>query len=161
MNQQLKRLALDGCFKGKIAVGTPLVGTVCYHSFSLCNCDSKSAEELLNVVRSYKVNDNRIDMTYIKNSSISVEDKIAMQQLEKLSRRIDNYFETELLWRGPETLPDGSFYMAKRRATILHEKMEKDPNLKSVLQAKITDYVRKGYARKLLPTRCCLRVLIT
>ncbi|XP_062557391.1 uncharacterized protein LOC134222264 [Armigeres subalbatus] len=68
--------------------------------------------------------------------------------MEETTRRIDNRFETGLLWRSDFVeLPD-SYPMALRRLECLERRMARDPLLKENIHRQISEYQEKGYAHR-------------
>ena len=63
-------------------------------------------------------------------------------------KRLDNRYEVGLLWRDENTLSD-SKVMAKRRLECVERKLLKDEKLLESYNNKITEYIAKGYAKKL------------
>ena len=79
-----------------------------------------------------------------------VEEKRARQILEETTKRVDDRFETGLLWRQDERQFPDSYPMAVRRMKALDRKLEKNPALKENVCKQIKDYQVKGYAHKII-----------
>lgn len=79
----------------------------------------------------------------------SLEDQRAIQIQEKTTKKLNNRYETGLLWRYDDVRFPDSFNMALRRMSCLESRMRKNPILAANLKNQIKDYISKGYARKL------------
>ncbi|XP_053691246.1 uncharacterized protein LOC128739767 [Sabethes cyaneus] len=143
-----------------IAIKTRLGWTVCggwgsetntslhHYTFHICPCDTKTDDELHQAMKEYFALDS-LGVAKSEKPLLSVEDERALSMLQALTRYKRGRYETGLLWRYDDTrLPD-SRAMALRRFQCLKKRMEKDPEMARTLQAKISDYVEKGYIRKL------------
>ncbi|XP_065082921.1 uncharacterized protein LOC135705239 [Ochlerotatus camptorhynchus] len=76
----------------------------------------------------------------------AAEDRRARELLEKTTIRVDERFETGLLWKNENPqLPD-SFPMALKRMKTLERKLSRNPELQQNVEKQIADYKRKGYA---------------
>ncbi|XP_062714917.1 uncharacterized protein LOC134291324 [Aedes albopictus] len=105
----------------------------------------------------YLLNEQLRDFFTLDNNGVnasyetleSEENKRARRLLEKTTRRMDDRFETGLLWKSddpefPETYP-----MAIRRMKSLEKKLMGNPPLAERVSEQILDFERKGYIRKL------------
>nr|XP_043066509.1 uncharacterized protein LOC122321147 [Drosophila bipectinata] len=73
--------------------------------------------------------------------------QLAIQQLEKNTRRINGRFEAGLLWRfKDDKLPD-SLPTALKRARCLYQELTHEPELAKEIRRQLDEYVKKGYAR--------------
>lgn len=104
--------------------------------------------ELAETVRTYFTTE---DFGVKKPEAIveSDEDIRARRLLKSTTKRIDDHFETGLLWRTDTVNFPNSYNMALRRLTGVESKMRRDPNYASQYQEQINSYIAKGYARKL------------
>ncbi|XP_055923707.1 uncharacterized protein LOC129954075 [Eupeodes corollae] len=86
----------------------------------------------------------------VVSKKVTLEEDRGITLLKKhTKRRIDNHFETGLLWRFDEfSLPE-SITMAKNRLQCLERKLKRQPELLEVFRRTIKDYLLKGYIRKL------------
>lgn len=76
----------------------------------------------------------------------SSDEKRAREILERTTKRVEERFETGLLWKTDnQSFPD-SFPMAMRRLKQLEKRLGKDPDLYNNVCKQIEDYQSKGYA---------------
>ncbi|XP_055633030.1 uncharacterized protein LOC129773448 [Toxorhynchites rutilus septentrionalis] len=81
----------------------------------------------------------------------SDEDRRARELLEKTTIRVDDRFETGLLWKDDNPqLPD-SFPMALKRMKSLERKLAKNPQLEQNVKNQIEEYQLKGYTHVTTP----------
>ncbi|XP_055543223.1 uncharacterized protein LOC129728792 [Wyeomyia smithii] len=78
----------------------------------------------------------------------SSENQRARAILEATTIRVDDRFETGLLWRADTRHFPDSYPMAVRRLISLEKKLDRDPELFQSVHQQIRDYVTKGYAHK-------------
>lgn len=150
----------EGEFRQPIAVKSRLGWTICggnglvqganlhYYSFHICPCNSSSDDELHQAMKNYFSLDS-LGVTKTDNVLVSVEDQRALSMLQSLTCHKDDRYESGLLWRYDDTRPPDSRPMALRRFHCLKNRLDKDAELHTTLQAKIADYLSKGYIRKL------------
>jgi hypothetical protein len=81
----------------------------------------------------------------------SKEDERAYKILQETTMMKNKQYETGLLWRFDSVVLPSSRSMAEKRLYCLERKMEKDPEIKHFFTSAISDYLAKGYARKLTP----------
>ncbi|XP_058454825.1 uncharacterized protein LOC131432514 [Malaya genurostris] len=149
----------EGKYDDPIAVKTRLGWTVCggwkaekmqgvgQCSFHVCVNPEKSDENLHQIVKAYFALDSQ-GITKSENV-LSSEDQRAHDLLKSGTYLRGNRYETGLLWRHDDfRLPD-SREMALQRHLSLVKRLEKNPLLAEILHQKLSDYIRKGYARKL------------
>ena len=79
----------------------------------------------------------------------SKEDKQAETILEKTSQRVEDRWETGLLWREATPNLPKSKNMAFKRLEGIERKMDKDSEYAALYCDKIDNYIQKGYVRKL------------
>ncbi|XP_043069926.1 uncharacterized protein [Drosophila bipectinata] len=117
-----------------------------YHVFHICACEADENKEILRMLEQCMWSDGgpRPEMN---SKSVSNDDQLAIQQLEKNTRRINGRFETGLLWRyKDDKLPD-SLPTALKRARCLYQKLTREPELAKGIRRQLDEYVMKGYAR--------------
>ncbi|XP_055527406.1 uncharacterized protein LOC129720022 [Wyeomyia smithii] len=150
----------EGSLDQPIAVKTRLGWTICggcgsddaanftNYAFHVCECNHQSDDEVHQMVKEYFSMESLGIMKMTKDP-LSTDDQRAVSLLRSLTKFNGNRFETGLLWRyDGARLPD-SKEMALRRFYGLEKRMQKDPELVNALKQKISEYVDKGYARKL------------
>nr|XP_049463118.1 uncharacterized protein LOC125906755 [Anopheles coluzzii] len=76
------------------------------------------------------------------------DERRALTILETTTVRIGNRFESGLLWKTDNVELPSSLGMARRRLECLERRMERDPNLKTVVHHHIADMMEKGYIHK-------------
>ena len=79
----------------------------------------------------------------------SKDEEKAIAIMEKTTRRVENKWETGLLWKEESMKLPESKSMALRRLWSVEKKMDKDQSFADQYIKKIEDYISKGYARKL------------
>nr|XP_043067151.1 uncharacterized protein LOC122321373 [Drosophila bipectinata] len=117
-----------------------------YHVFHICGCEADENMEILRLLGQCMWSDGgpRPEMN---SKSASNDDQLAIQQLEKNTKRISGRFETGLLWRyKDDKLPD-SLPTALKRARCLYQKLSREPELAKEIRRQLDEYVKKGYAR--------------
>lgn len=119
-----------------------------FHGLQACECNGVTDDNLHAAMKSYFAIDS-LGISQPSKLSLSVEDQRAMDILETVTRIKDGRFESGLLWKYDNVrLPD-SKAMARRRWECLERRMRKDEKLSETLQAKMNEYIDKGYVRKL------------
>ncbi|XP_017488710.1 PREDICTED: uncharacterized protein LOC108376960 [Rhagoletis zephyria] len=76
-------------------------------------------------------------------------DERALSILEAKTKRVGGRYETGLLWREDVPPFPNSYHMALNRLKNVERKMSKDEVFATEYRAKISDYLKKGYPRKL------------
>ncbi|XP_055615196.1 uncharacterized protein LOC129761499 [Toxorhynchites rutilus septentrionalis] len=150
----------EGTQNQPIAVKTRLGWTICgggnqddatnlVHSiFHVCPCEKRTDEDLHKAMKEYFAIDS-LGVAQPKKTLLSAEDERAQFLLESTTVLKGGRYETGLLWRYDSVrLPD-SRSMALRRLQCLKTRMDRDPQLADALNQKISEFVTKGYARKL------------
>ncbi|XP_058826865.1 uncharacterized protein LOC131686880 [Topomyia yanbarensis] len=109
---------------------------------SRCDCD----EELHDTVKQFFA----IEEAGVRPSNIpmSKEEQRALTILETTTRRVENRFETGLLWKEDNVEFPNSYTMAVRRLECLERRMDRDPLLKENLHRQMCEYEAKGYAHR-------------
>ena len=82
---------------------------------------------------------------------ISKAEERAMNILKQTTVRIGERYESGMLWRDNFSIFPDSYKMAEQRLASVERKMARDEDYAKEYRAKISDYVQKGYARKLSP----------
>ena len=109
-----------------------------------CKCD----DELHNLVKqSFKTESFGV-LPPVKKL-LSHEDKRAQKIMENTTKRVDDRWETGLLWRHDDPNLPPSYMMAKQRLYTIEKQMRKDEVFSSLYKEKIKEYVQKRYAVKL------------
>lgn len=152
-----KKLILDPNGEGPIATQTKLGWTVhgrevvskisnVHPTFVICDC--KQLEERVdNMVEKYFEQEDfgiKVDKPQYTH-----EDQLALETMKKTTRYAENCYETGLLWRRKGVIMPNNYKMCLRRLVSVESKIKKDQNFGKAYQAKIKEYVEKGYARKL------------
>ncbi|XP_050394219.1 uncharacterized protein LOC126812082 [Patella vulgata] len=79
----------------------------------------------------------------------SIEDKRASMILDKTTRLINGHYESGLLWKNDNVTLPNNRHQAEDRLRSLKRRFEKDDDFGKVYTKTMTDYIQKGYARKL------------
>lgn len=150
----------EGSLDQPIAVKTRLGWTICggcgasdasnfvHYTFHVCECRHQSDEAVHQMVKEYFSIDS-VGIAKTNKDPLSTDDQRAVSLLRSLTKFNGIRYETGLLWRyDGARLPD-SKEMALRRYYGLERRMQKDPELASALQQKMSEYLVKGYVRKL------------
>ncbi|XP_055632766.1 uncharacterized protein LOC129773204 [Toxorhynchites rutilus septentrionalis] len=153
-NVMLVRKSREGNNNQPIAIKTRLGWTVyggnsndvelhmIHYSFHVSPCSCNTHDNLHQTVKQY-FSLEAMGITKPSQSLMSNEDKHALHLLESLTQFSGERYETGLLWRHDEIrLPD-SKALAQRRLYCLEKRMEKDPELKRIMQGKIAEYIEK------------------
>ncbi|XP_058443961.1 uncharacterized protein LOC131425801 [Malaya genurostris] len=132
-----------GCCKTKATYGY-----VNHHTAQLCQCRGKADEDLNEIMKQYFSLEG-LGVSTPNKLLLSNEDQRAGELLETLTRRMNGRYESGLLWKYESVrLPD-SKTMALRRWECLNRRLLKDRDLAQVINSTISDYLVKGYIRKL------------
>jgi hypothetical protein len=79
----------------------------------------------------------------------SVEDKKALQIMEKKLKIVDGHFQVALPWRNnPPYLPNNKM-VAERRGLLLRKRLLRDDELLKKYRTTLNEYLEKGYAEKI------------
>ena len=82
-------------------------------------------------------------------STLSIEDKEALQTLERTTKLVGGRYEVGLLWKNEKPhLPDNRV-QAERRLQQLNRRFQRDPEFAEQYKMVMDEYIRKGYARRL------------
>ena len=103
-------------------------------------------EELEQLFRNYFCLDN-----FGVNESPTIrskEDVKAMKIMEATTKRVENRWETGLLWREKNPVIPESKEAALRRLYGIEKKMDKDRNFAELCTQKFQEYIEKGYLRE-------------
>ncbi|XP_055623761.1 uncharacterized protein LOC129767164 [Toxorhynchites rutilus septentrionalis] len=118
------------------------------HSVQPCPCSEQSDEMLQQAVRDYFSLDS-LGVYKSEKRLVSSEEQRAQEILQSLVQTNTGRYEVSLLWKFDKVRLPNSKPTALRRFHCLEARMKKQPELSNVLRAKIEDYLRKGYIRKL------------
>ncbi|XP_055604494.1 uncharacterized protein LOC129752749 [Uranotaenia lowii] len=124
------------------------VSHVNHHSVQLCQCETDTDQELHEAMKKYFSLES-LGISKPEKLLLSKDDQRANELLATLTTRKNGRYESGLLWRYDNVrLPD-SRAMALRRWECLYRRMQKDKNLAQAMNAKMQEYLTKGYIRKL------------
>ena len=88
---------------------------------------------------------------YEKPAPQSREDERAMSILENTTKKLQNRYETGMLWKEDNVeFPDNK-RMALKRLEATERSLKRRPELASAYQDTMTAYIQQGHARKLTP----------
>ncbi|XP_058816775.1 uncharacterized protein LOC131680070 [Topomyia yanbarensis] len=118
------------------------------HSVQTCPCSERSDGMLQQAVREYFSLDG-LGIYRPEKQLYSAADQRAQQLMQSASKTESGRYEVSLLWKFDEFRLPNSKPVALRRFHCLEARMKKQPELAQVLRAKIEDYRKKGYIRKL------------
>lgn len=96
---------------------------------------------------------DRIVLEAPAHVTLSEEDKRAIEIMETTTKKVGDRYETGLLWKTDHPELPNSYGQAISRLASMDKKFLKDKDLHKWYQAKITEYVSKGYAYKMSPER--------
>lgn len=84
---------------------------------------------------------------------LSIEDKRALKILEDTTRVVDGHYEVGLLWKEDQPQLPNNRTLAERRVDLLRRRLTKPGNeeMAAKYRAVMSEYISKGYARKLTP----------
>ncbi|XP_059217038.1 uncharacterized protein LOC131994307 isoform X1 [Stomoxys calcitrans] len=105
-------------------------------------------EDMNNMMRGYFDVETLGIKVYTK-PLISKKNERAMQLLNKATKWVNGRYECPLLWKENVPLIPESYDMALRRLYSIEQKMAKNREYGIEYKAKIDDYIKKGYCRKL------------
>ncbi|XP_058817368.1 uncharacterized protein LOC131680673 [Topomyia yanbarensis] len=122
-----------------------------HRSYHICACNKGHDEDLHAAVKEYFALDS---MGIISPRKIlqSKEDERAIRLLEQCTTLKNGRHESGLLWKYNDVRLPNSRSMALTRTKCLEKRMEREPELASMLKSKISEYEEKGYVRKLTST---------
>ncbi|XP_064635241.1 uncharacterized protein LOC135492615 [Lineus longissimus] len=137
-----------------IAVKTPLdwtlLGTSDQATSSSANVNiinAKDAELKEEIERFWR--SESFGVRHVEESSLSIEDRKAIQILEETTRLVNGHYEIGMLWRDSESpLPDNKS-IASKRHYLLEKKLNRDEDVKCLYTETLEGYVSKCFARKL------------
>ncbi|XP_049294139.1 uncharacterized protein LOC125769448 [Anopheles funestus] len=120
-------------------------------SFHVCTCGGSSDDRLTAIVKEYFT----LESIGIDKSSKVLESKDnerALAILERETKFKDDHYETGLLWRYDALDLPCNKAAAMKRYVCLKQKMRKDRVLAEAVNAKMREYLSKGYIKKLSDT---------
>ncbi|CAG7701925.1 unnamed protein product, partial [Allacma fusca] len=109
-----------------------------------CNHD----EELNRMVKESFSTEN-FGVRIVEMPMRSMQDKRALEIMERTTKRIGDRFETGLLWKADDIVLPESKSTAMRRLKCIERRMDKDLQFAVRYSAKINEFIEKGYAREL------------
>ena len=126
------------------------------------NCEDCGRDRGRGIEQPYQTNDEMLseqlerlwktdfgDMTVDTKVEASVEDRKALDIVEKSLRIEDDHFQAALHWRtDPPDMPNNK-QMVERRLRSLKNRLTKDSKLLEKYTATMEDYITKGYAKKI------------
>ena len=80
---------------------------------------------------------------------MTVNDKRAVEILQKTTTKHENHYVTGLLWKDNNIILPNNKALALSRLYNLEKKLSKDSNLKEMYTETMNDYIKKGYAQQL------------
>ena len=83
----------------------------------------------------------------------SVDDRQAVEILERTTKKVDGHFETGLLWRDENIVLPNNRCMAVSRLHSTERKLMKHPQLAQKYQDVLDEYVAKEHCKKLSPQK--------
>lgn len=83
------------------------------------------------------------------NGIVPTEEKRAYELWDKTTRFLGDRYETGLLFKYDTFQMPNNYNLALSRLQCLMKKCEKEPGLKTIINNKIEEHVKKGYARKI------------
>ncbi|XP_065095610.1 uncharacterized protein LOC135717448 [Ochlerotatus camptorhynchus] len=118
------------------------------HTIKVCECNLDSDENLHAAMKNYFTLDS---LGVVKPEKVlrSTEDQRAMEMLEKLTIPKEGRYESGLLWKYDNVRFPCSKGMAFRRWQCLDRRMQRDKEFSETVMVKMSEYVAKGYVRKL------------
>ncbi|XP_073814325.1 uncharacterized protein [Musca autumnalis] len=143
----------EGLWNQPIATKTRLGWTIqgpndCYRQCSCINIHHCDCEEKNNELHQMVKENFNLENSSVK-TVVSAQDSRSMNILKTSCQKVDGRYEVGLLWKyNVRQLPE-SYNNARKRLTCLQKKFQKDKSLPDVLQEKINNLLKKGYARKL------------
>lgn len=114
----------------------------------LCQNESQRLQELCDTVNEYFTTEN----FGVKAPTVKLESEAnirARELMENTTVRINDRYETGLLWSRDNIQLPNSYMMATQRLKGLEHKMRSDPDFAREYREKIEYYVSNGYARRL------------
>ena len=85
-------------------------------------------------------------------SSMSAEDRRALDILRETTRKVGNHYEVGLLWKSDDVKMPNNYNAALRRLMSTERSLNKQPKKAAAYEEALMGYVNKGHARKLTAT---------
>ncbi|XP_058837537.1 uncharacterized protein LOC131693614 [Topomyia yanbarensis] len=101
-----------------------------------------SNEELHDILKSHY----SLEESVVKVQEESAEDQRARLIMERTTKRVENRFETGLLWKTDEVNFPDSYPMALKRLKQLERKLQKSPEVYQNVRQQIAEFQEKDYA---------------
>ena len=77
---------------------------------------------------------------------MSINDKRAMEILQKTATKYENHYAVGILWTEDDVVLPNNKSLALSRLYSLEKKLGKDQNIKQTYTETMNDYIAKGYA---------------
>lgn len=122
--------------------GTSLSQTNGVYHISVCDCDGHLHE---GIDKFLALDDRGSGKEYLETA----EEKKVKLNLQTMTKRVGDRYESGLLWRYDEVILPNIYPMALRHLECLERRMKIEPELLLKLDSQIGNLVAKGYARKL------------
>lgn len=88
---------------------------------------------------------------------VSEDDRRAEIILKETTRKVNNQYETGLLWKTENVKCNESYNFALKRLEVVEHKMPKNLEFAEWYRSKIKEYLEKNYARKLMPEEIAIK----
>ncbi|XP_058456954.1 uncharacterized protein LOC131434306 [Malaya genurostris] len=108
----------------------------------ICTHDTVSNEDLHDLLKRHYT----LEESMVTTTPESEADKRAVAIMERTTKRIGERFQTGLLWKTDDPRFPENIEMALHRNLQLEKRLMKNPQLHSIVQRQIEEYVHKGYA---------------
>ncbi|XP_062538335.1 uncharacterized protein LOC134206621 [Armigeres subalbatus] len=119
-----------------------------YHSIDTCSCNGDSSYNLGQAMREYFSLEG-LGILKPEKPLLSKDNERALQILSTITQTNTGHYETPLLWKYDDFRLPNSKPVALKRYHCLETRMRKDPELAAEVRAKIDNFQRMGYIRKL------------
>lgn len=112
-------------------------------------CDCKNDDQIHNLVKEFFTIESLGSVPGIKaiESQENIRARYVLESTTKLCE--GGKYETGLIWKTDEIQLPESRMMAYRRFLCLEKKLDRDEELRENVELQISEYLKKGYARKL------------
>lgn len=120
----------------------------CHEVDSCYNSDKDDLNLIQELLKQQWSFDIRGTLSEYENNP-SIEDKHCLEMLNQSIRRVNDKFESGLLWANENVILPESKSTALRRLQCLEKKMDRDKNYGNLYITKMNDYIKKGYLKKL------------
>ncbi|XP_055590063.1 uncharacterized protein LOC129742216 [Uranotaenia lowii] len=127
-----------------------VVSNVFFIGHHRCNCDKccKTDREMNDALKQFF----QLEAVVVSPVPLeSKEDQRAREILHKTTRRVDEHFETGLLWKEDEISFPESYKMAVNRMHSFEARMNRNLGVKEAIEQQIEEYIARGYAHRITP----------